>query len=409
MAKTTLYPRYIKPLLLESLKDSPAVLIHGPRQCGKTTLAQMVGKQYKYVSFDDEIALKSAKKDPVGFVRELPKKIILDEVQKVPHLFSSIKKLIDSHRTLGRFILTGSSNILRLPALSDSLAGRVQILRLYPLSQEELNRQKSHFLDSLFKGTFKAWKERSPAPPSLATKIVTGGYPAVFTRPSGRRRTNWYRNYMATLLQRDILDLSRVRSIDVLPRLLSLCATQTAHLVNFTSLARDFQISRPTVGDYVALLEQMFFLEKLPPWHKSRLRRLIKTPKIHLCDTGLASALLGVNAQVLQKDRTLLGQLVETFVFQELKKQASYHLKHHVFSHYRDKKGYEVDIVIERDHLTAGVEVKSSATVNMSDFKGLRQLKATVGKHFVAGVILYNGDTKAPFGKGFYAIPLSTL
>lgn len=410
MSKTTLYPRYIKSLLLEALKDSPAVLIHGPRQCGKTTLTRIVGepKKYKYISFDDDVVTEAAKADPIGFVRNLPKKVILDEVQRTPHLFSAIKREIDSHRIPGRFILTGSANILRLPKLSDSLAGRMQILRLHPLSQGELNQHKSKFLDTLFKSGFKTKKIKTSFN-QLIDKIVIGGYPEVFTRPTGRRRINWYRSYIETVLQRDILDLSKARSVDILPRLLSLSATQTSQLVNFTKLASSFQVSRPTVCDYVALLEQMFFLEKLSPWYSSRLRRFIKTPKLHLCDTGLACALLGINTSSLKKDRLLSGQLLETFIFQELRRQASYHNQHHAFFHYRDKKGYEVDIVIEREHQVAGVEVKSSATVNASDFKGLRKFKTAVGKHFACGVVLYNGDISIGFGNRLYAIPLNAL
>lgn len=404
-----LYPRYIKSLLLEALKDSPAVLIHGPRQCGKTTLAQTFGKpkKYKYISFDDDVMIEAAKADPIGFVKNLPKKVILDEVQKTPRLFSALKREIDKYRIPGRFILTGSANILRLPKLSDSLAGRMQVLRLHPLSQGELNQHKSKFLDALFKGNFKTKKLKSPF--KLIDQIVTGGYPEVFTRPSDRRRANWYRSYIKTVIQRDILDLSKARSVDILPRLLALSATQTSQLVNFTNLASAFQVSRTTICDYVALLEQMFFLEKLPPWYSSRLRRFIKTPKLHLCDTGLACALLGVSATSLKKDPLLLGQLLETFVFQELRRQASCHNQHHAFFHYRDKKGHEVDIVIERDYQVAGVEVKSSSTVNLSDFKGLHKLKTAVGKHFARGVILYKGETSIGFGNGLYAIPLNTL
>ncbi len=410
MPNTTLYPRYIKSLLLEALKDSPAVLIHGPRQCGKTTLARMVGapKKYEYISFDDDVVTAAAKIDPIGFVNGLSKRVILDEVQRVPTLFSALKKEIDNNRQSGRFILTGSANILRIPKLSDSLAGRMQILRLHPLSQGELARHKPHFLDVLFKGTFKT-KKIEGSLNKLINRIITGGYPEVFKRPSGRRRINWYRNYIETLIQRDILDISKIHSVDILPRLLSLSATQTSQLVNFTSLASAFQISRPTVCDYIALFERMFFLEKLPPWHGSRLKRLIKTPKCHLGDTGLACTLLGASAISLKENRPLLGQLLETFVFQELRRQASYHKQHHAFFHYRNKKGAEVDIVIERDHLVVGVEVKSSATVNLADFKGLHTLKKAVGKHFICGVVLYNGEISVSFGKGFFAIPLNTL
>ncbi len=411
MPEVILYPRYIKSLLLEALKDSPAVLIHGPRQCGKTTLARMVekSKRYKYISFDDDMVAEAARADPLGFVKNLPKRVILDEVQRTPHLFSSLKREIDRYRTPGRFILTGSANILRLPKLSDSLAGRMRILRLHPLSQGEMLQYKSNFLDNLFKGKFKSGRIKNSFFNQIIDKIVKGGYPEALTRPSERRRANWYHDYIETLVYRDILDLSKARSIEILPRLLALSATQTSHLVNFTNLASAFQVSRPTICDYVTLLEKLFFLEKLPPWYNNRLKRFIKTPKLHLCDTGLACALLGVNISSLKKDRLLLGQLLETFVFQELKRQSSYHNQSHTFFHYRDKKGHEVDIVIERGPLVAGVEVKSSATVNLSDFKGLRKIKTVIGKRFVCGVILYSGDTSIGFGDGLYAVPLNAL
>ena len=410
MPKTTLYPRYIKSLLMEALKDSPVVLIHGPRQCGKTTLARMIGtsKKYEYINFDNDVITKATRTDPIGFVNGLSKRVILDEVQRVPNIFSALKKEIDSNRMPGRFILTGSANILRIKKLSDSLAGRMQILRLHPLSQEELAGYKPHFLDALFKCKFKTEKTKL-LPDEFIDRIITGGYPAVFMRPSSRRKTSWYRNYVDTLVQRDILDLSKIHSIDILPRLLIQSATQTSQLINFTKLASAFQISRSTVCDYIALFEQMFFLEKLPPWHSNRLKRLIKTPKLHLGDTGLVCALLDVNKAALKANRPLLGQILETFVFQELKRQASYHKQHHSFFHYRDKKGTEVDIVIERGHRIAGIEVKSSSTVGVSDFKGLYKLKKSIGKNFVCGVVFYNGEMSVRFGKGFYAIPLNTL
>ena len=404
------FPRFINPLIEEALKDSPAVLIHGPRQCGKTTLARMFGeaKKYEYISFDEDVLAKATKEDPSGFVKGLPKKIILDEVQKAPNIFSALKKEIDNSRKEGRFILTGSANILRMSKLSDSLAGRIEVLRLHPLSQEELQQKKSCFLDTLFKSQFKT-KKVNFSLDKMINRIVTGGYPAVFKRPTIRRKMKWYRNYIETLLQKDALDLSNIRSTDTLPKLLSLSASQNSQLVNFTHIASAFQLSRPTIFEYMNLLEQMFFLERLSPWHSNRSKRLIKTPKLHLCDTGLICTLLGINSLSLKKNRPLLGQILETFVFQELRRQASYHKVHHNFFHYRNKKGDEVDIVIEKEHLTAGIEVKSSATVNIGDFKGLKVLKKAIGKNFTCGIILYGGENSVSFGKGLFAVPLSFL
>jgi predicted AAA+ superfamily ATPase len=408
---TPLYPRYAEPRLSEALADSPAVLIHGPRQCGKTTLARMVGEPlgYTYVTFDDDVARGAAEADPVGFVADLPARAILDEVQRVPGLFAALKTTVDRKREPGRFMLTGSANVLLLPKLADSLAGRMQILRLHPLAQCELARRAPGFLDALFEGGFKTRRaERLSS--QLAERIVAGGYPAALVRPAGRRRTAWYRDYLDALIQRDVRDLARISSLDTLPRLLALAAAQTARLLNVTDLAAPFQLSRPTISDYVTLLERIFLLETLPPWHSNRLSRLVKTPKLHLGDSGLACALLGVDAAALAADRPLLGQLLETFVFQELRRQASWHEEPLAFFHYRDKDAAEVDIIIERGaRALAGVEIKAAATVTPADFRGLRKLKQAAGKRFASGVVLYDGEVSASFGDRMHAVPLRAL
>ena len=406
-----LYPRCAQPRLAEALGDTPAVLIHGPRQCGKTTLSRLLGSrlEYSYITFDDAVARGAAHSDPAGFAADLPERVILDEVQRVPALFSALKLTIDRKRVAGRFILTGSANVLLVPKLADSLAGRMEILRLYPLAQCELARHSPTFLDTLFGGGFKIAQAKRLGP-HLLEKIVAGGYPAALVRPAGRRRAVWYRDYIDTLVQRDVRDLARISSLDVLPRLLAAAAAQTAQLLNVSNIAAPFQLSRPTIQDYLTLLERVFLLETLPPWHSNRLSRLVKTPKLHIGDTGLACALLGVDAAALAADRPLLGHLLETFIFQELRRQACWHEEPHRFFHFRDKEGAEVDIVIERGvRQLAGVEVKASATVSAADFRGLRKLKEATGKRFVAGVILYDGETVARFGDGMHAIPLRTL
>jgi len=328
MVDKVLYARGAQTRLEEALADTPVVLVHGPRQCGKTTLARLVGdaRGYAYVSFDDDVALAAAKADPVGFVIDLPDKAVLDEVQRAPGLFTAIKTAVDRLRTPGRFILTGSANILLVPKLADSLAGRMEILRLHPLAQCEL------------------------------------------------------------------------------------AAGQTARLVNVAEMAGPFQLSRPTIRDYVTLLERVFLLESLPPWHSNRLSRLIKTPKLHLGDTGLATTLLNLDPSALLKDRAMLGQLLETFVFQELRRQASWHEADISFHHFRDKDGAEVDIVLERGaQELAGIEVKTAATVISNDFRGLRKLKETAGKRFAAGVVLYDGESAVGFGDSLFAVPIRAL
>lgn len=411
MPGAPLYPRFVEPRLAEALADTPVVLLHGPRQCGKTTLAQAFGqgRRTAYFTFDDEVTLAAATADPVGFVGDLPERVILDEVQRAPGIFASLKSAVDRRRQPGRFLLTGSANVLLVPTLADSLAGRMGIIRLHPLAQTELAGRESAFVDGLFSNAFKA-RRAERLGKALADRIVAGGYPEALTRSTPRRLQAWYRDYVEALVQRDVRDLARIASLDALPRLLALAAGQTARLINVSDLASPFQVSRPTIRDYVTLLERVFLLEELPPWHDNRLSRLVKTPKLHVGDTGVACALLGVDAEALRADRSLLGQLLETFVFQELRRQASWHEDEIRFHHFREKDGAEVDIVLERGaREVAGVEVKASATVTAADFRGLRKLKEACGKRFVAGVVLYDGESAAAFGDGLHALPIRTL
>ena len=408
MAAPTFHSRFSLPLLTEALQDTPVVLIHGPCQCGKTTLARTVGDAagYAYISFDDEVLRASVLADPVGFVADLPDKVVLDEVQRVPELFTALKVAVDRDRRPGRFILTGSANVLLVPRLADSLAGSMEILRLHPLAQSELAAKQPDFLDALFGDGFKS-KQQARLGKELAERIAASGYPAALARPSSRRRVTWYRDYIETLVQRDVRDMARISSLDVLPRLLALAAGQTARLLNVADLASPFQLSRPTIRDYVTLLARVFLLEELPPWHNNRLSRLVKTPKLHLGDTGLACALLGVDAAALWANRALLGQLLETFILQELRRQASWRVDPIAFCHFRDKDGVEVDIVMEGSgQRVAGIEVKAAATVTSNDFRGLRKLQESARGRFAGGVVLYDGEMTVPFGDGLFAVPI---
>lgn len=437
MVKSIFYPRSIQRRLIEALLDAPVVLIHGPRQCGKSTLAQVTCtpsnfywkggrsvwqsqsvellQDYSYFTFDDPITRESAQRDPIGFVESLPDRVILDEIQRAHELFEVIKISVDRNRFPGRFLLTGSTNVLLIPQLSESLAGRMEIVPLYPLSQYELASNSNTscldagFLSDLFGDGFSTFRFDRLGK-ELIERIVTGGYPAVFDRPTERRKANWYRNYVEALVQQDIRDLSKVRSFDLLPKLLQATAAQTGQVYNLSNLASPFNLSRPTIGDYVTLLGRIFLLEQLPAWHGNRLKRLTKSPKLHIADTGLAAALLGTDVAALEKDRALLGHLLETFVYQELRKQASWQEIQTELFHFRDKDGFETDIVIQQSTgSVAGVEIKASATVRWEDFRGLRKLQKIVGDRFVRGVVIYDGEASVPFGKKFHALPISRL
>lgn len=412
MISHQILPRRSEFLLTQAIEYMPIVLIHGPRQCGKTTLAQAIGSPlgYTYHSFDDPKIREAAQDDPMGFIHNLSDRAILDEVQLVPELFRPLKLSVDSNRKPGRLILTGSTSAHFLSELNDALAGRMLIVCLHPLSQQELDQTTSTpFLERLFRGTFPMTK-MEPLDKNLLERIVLGGYPALLAIPSGPIRTSWYSSYVLSLVQKDILEISGIRSIDTLPKLLTVVANMSSQLLNVSSLASNLQMNTNTIRSYLGLLERQFLIERLLPWSSNQMRRLVKTPKIHICDTGLACSLLDINVNFLKNNRTFLGHLVESFVFQELRRQSSSSNDPYRFYHFRDRDGVEVDLIIERGAFQlCGIEVKASFSVNSSDFKSLRKVKAAHSDRFAFGAVLYDGDTCASYGDRMYAIPIRML
>lgn len=411
MNASGLHPRLVRPRLREALAESPVVLLHGPRQCGKTTLVQAVGSDggRRYLTLDDPATLLAVQADPAGFVLDLEGPVTIDEAQRVPELFLAIKQSVDRDRRAGRFLLTGSANALFVPTVADSLAGRMGMVRLHPLSEVEIAHRQPTFLDRVFAADFKVVKGERLGP-RLADLILRGGFPEAVRRDSERARRTWVRDYLEAIIQRDVRDLARIQRLDILPRLLELAAGQTARLINVSEIAGPFGVSRTTVRDYLTLLRQVFLVEELPAWHANRLKRLVKTPKIHVTDTGLACALLGVEAGDLRHDRALLGQLLETFILQELRRQASGWTYDVRFSHYRDKDQQEVDIVLERGpNRIVGIEVKAAATIREADCRGLERLRDAAGEGFRCGALLYDGETLVPLGDRIYAIPLGMV
>ncbi len=364
-------------------------------------------RRYRYYTFDDAATLAAARADITGFVARLERRAILDEVQRVPQLFVALKPVIDANRTSVQFILTGSSNVLLVPQLSDSLAGRIEILRLHPLSQVELERVRPTFLHTLFSDA-KVFPHNGRLGKDLAERIVRGGYPMVQKR-TPRRREAWYSNYIETLIQRDVREISHVSSLDALPKLLTLAAGQTARLANLSELASTFELSRPTIRTYLTLIERLFLIEYLPPWFSNRAKRLIKTSKLHFGDTGLACNLLRCSATEIDDQRELLGQLLETFVFGEIQKQADAHPERITLHYLRDKDGYEVDIVVQSGTRHAGIEIKAASSVGENDFRGLKRMRELLGARFHGGIVLYDGEHLLPFGDRMLAVPVSTL
>ncbi len=404
-----LIPRHAAKQVATALADTPVVVVNGPRQCGKTTLVRgFVVDGRRYISLDDETALNAARDDPTGFLRPLDR-AVLDEVQRAPELLRAIKLSVDRDRRPGRFLLTGSADLLTLPTVSDSLAGRMEIVTLLPLSQAELQRTTSRFVDRAFAGSAPEALEAAKNG-KLVQQVLRGGYPEMLRRADPARRRNWARDYIAAIVQRDVRDISSIERLDVLPRLLRILAQHSGQLTNFTQLGGQIGLDEKTARKYLGVLEQLFLIRRLEPWHSNRLSRLVKTPKLHFLDSGLLAALLGVTPERVAIDRTVLGVLLETFVFTEVLKSATVSVRQIALYHYRDKDKNEVDIVIEDEAGgVVGLEVKASATVRPADFAGLRKLAAAAGKNFRLGVVLHDGDAVIGFGDDLFAAPLSCL
>jgi predicted AAA+ superfamily ATPase len=406
-----MHPRHITPLLEHALADTPVVLINGARQTGKSTLAQTIAEELnrRYLTLDDRVTLAAAKGDPTGFIAGLPNPVVIDEIQRAPELFLDIKAAVDRHRTPGRFLLTGSANVLLLPQLADSLAGRMEIHHLWPLSAGELaNDAACNRAELLFDGPLA---ERTPIPnlrETLVEKILSGGFPEAVSRANAKRRAAWFESYLETILQRDVRELANLEQLTEVPHLLQLLATRSASLLNQAELSRASRLTQTTLKRYLALLETLFLVVRIPAWSRNPGKRLVKSPKVFLPDTGLLAWLHDYSAEKLITLPGLPGHLVETYVACELLKHLAFSERGLSLWHYRTQTDIEVDFVLE-DRLgqLTGIEVKASASIDSADFKGLRHLQETEAQHFVRGIVLYAGREIVPFSDRLFAVPLS--
>jgi len=402
-----LFPRFSVDQVKTALIDTPVVMVTGPRQCGKTTLVRGFAS-HRYITLDDDTVLEAARGDPSGFVRGLDHAIV-DEVQRAPDILRAIKKTIDVDRRPGRFLLTGSANVLTLPQVSESLAGRMQVVNLLPLSRAEIREKRPTFLQKAMAGRVAKTTETLIGD-DLVNAVFTGGYPEMIQRRDRQRRRAWARGYVNAIVQRDVRDIAELERMDQMPRLLKVLAHHSGQLTNFTQIGGQIGLDDKTTRKYVAILEQLFLVRRVEPWFRNRLKRLVKTPKLHFLDSGLLAAILGTTEERLGKDRSVFGPLLETFVFAEVTKQVDWLAETCRLYHYRDKDQDEVDIIVEGEGGdVVGIEVKAAATVTVGDFKGLRKLSAACGEDFKLGVVLYDAEQTVPFGERMFAVPISCL
>lgn len=409
MNTSSLYPRVIKSRIAEALLDTPVVLLAGPRQSGKTTLVRQIALQnFRYLTLDDELTLLSAREDPVGLIRSLDYAVI-DEIQRAPQLLLAIKKSVDEDRRPGRFLLTGSANLMTLPTVADSLAGRMETLSLLPLSQTEIEARTSNWIDSAFAGQI-LHPDSATFGDELVERVLRGGYPEAISRSSTKRRMTWFRQYMDSLIQRDVQDIAGLEKLEQLPRFLRALAQTSGQMCNYSKLGGQVNLDGKTAKRYIALFEQMYLLKRIDVWSHNRLNRVVKSPKLQFIDSGLLSTLLDLSLEEIRQDRTRFGNVLESFVFGELLKHTTTAEGDYRLMYYRDADKVDVDIVIENaiGHIIA-VEVKAAATVKNSDLRGLKKLANISGHQFKMGVLLYDGTEIVPLGNSLYAVPLSSL
>jgi predicted AAA+ superfamily ATPase len=409
----SLYPRFALGHLRQALEDTPVVAVNGARQVGKSTLVTDLLERpggASIVTLDDETQRAAAELDPTAFVRR-EGLLVIDEVQRVPDLLPAIKAEVDRDRRPGRFLLTGSARLLSIPEMSRSLAGRVEVLDLWPLSQGEVEGRGERFIDALLDwGPGLQATSSSLDRADYMARVCAGGYPEPLAR-QGRRRQAWFANYVTTVVERMVADIADIDRLSAMPRLLRVCAARTANELNVRAVADDLGVPYRTVGSYLTHLQAVFLVSLLPAWSRNLTSKVVHRPKLLVSDSGVAAHLLGVDAAALRRlDAAAAGPLLETFVALELRKQLGWAEADAELYHFRDRGGAEVDLILEaRDGRVAGVEVKASSTVRAGDVAGLRLLADRLGDRFVGGVVLHTGQTSVPFGDRILAVPLAAL
>ena len=412
-----LLPRHAEASVTESLTDTRVVLVNGARQSGKSTLVGVVakGRDAQWRNLDNAITRQAAIADPVGFV-DSAELLVIDEIQRVPDLLLAIKEQVDTDPRPGRYLLTGSARLLGLRGLPDTLPGRTETIELWPLAQGELDGTADRFIDAVFDRSDRSDRSDALTHQSAVTRqeyaerIVRGGFPEAAARTNPRRRERFFDSYLADLVARDVSQLSDIERTTEMRALIRLLAGRSGQLLVVNAVGSEAGLPASTVHRYVALLEEVFLIKRIPAWSRNVSARAVGTPKLAFVDSGIAANLLGVDARSLLRPGGPFGPLLEGFVLMELARQLTWARQRAELFHYRTKDKVEVDAVLEnRQGHVVGIEVKASSTVVAGDFRGLRHLAERIGDDFIAGIVFYTGGQTLPFGPRLRAVPVSAL
>ena len=404
-------PRWAASRILEALSDTPVVVLNGARQVGKSTLVTSLtypGTK-ELVTLDDTATRSAARFDPRAFVQRSVDTLVIDEVQLEPSLFRAIKAEVDRDRRPGKFLITGSSRLLSAPDMADALVGRVEMIELWPFSQDELLRERSEFISAAFEMPGKLMQPGKVSRQELVERICAGGFPDAVARPQGRRAA-WFDGYVTTTIERVVRQVADIERAAEMPRLMRLCAARTAQELNISNLADEFRVPARTVSGYVAHLATAFLIQLIPAWSTNLSAKVIRRPKLIMLDSGLAAHLIGATPTTVDRAGGPFGQLLETFITSEIHKQLTWVEPRVSMYHFRDRDGVEVDIVLEHpDGRIVGIEVKATSTPRAEDFRGLRYLAQRLGDRFALGLLLSAAPDSIPFGPRLAALPVDAI
>lgn len=405
-----MFKRWQEKSIKTALKNRRVVILSGSRQCGKTTTSKTIAdKNSIYRTLDDATLLKAAQNDAQGFVKHAKGTMIIDEIQRVPELVTAIKKAVDEDTRYGQYLITGSVNLQTLPTVRESLAGRVKKIRLRPLTQGEILRNEPNIFERLktqnFINNTGYDKEKT------SEIIFNGGYPEPLKIKNKREKTSWYKDYVDTIIEYDLKDISNIKRQNSLKNLLDIIASFSSKFIDKSKITSSLSLANQTLDSYLAILENTYLIDKVAPWLKTDYERVNKQSKYFMTDTGLMASLLKWKEDDLILDADKSGKIFETYVYNQLVTQVEYHNHEYELYHYRDREKREIDFIVEDDNNNIfGIEVKSGSTVSKEQFKHLKWFKNNLAgnKKFI-GVVIYTGEHVVSFGENLYAVPINNL
>jgi len=403
--------KYLKRSIREDIENYlnyfPVLLISGARQVGKSTLALHLDVS-NYITLDDINMYQMAKNDPKGFIEHLEKPVVIDEVQRLPQLMITIKEYVDKERTNGEFILTGSASLSGFEGISDSLAGRIGIVELYPLSLKEKHEKAGNIVD-IFSKNLDMFLLKKYDNSTLVSNIIDGGYPEIQKIDNEKAKYLWFSSYIRTYIESDAKELANIRNMDKFMNMYRLCMIRSGNIFNQNELQKECGLDNKTFSSYFSVLEHTYQLQKIQPFFKNKLKRLAKSPKIYAIDTGVLCHLLRITSVGEYEASPYKGDILETFVYDELLKANSYASSRAELSYYRTSDKKEIDFILEYSSNIVAIEVKASKSVTKSDFKHIYHLANEIPDIFSKGIVLYGGDTLLKIDENMYAVPFGFL